>query len=62
MHEKSTSYCGKYLWHEFEYSQQECTLCNLFSIRIKDYKNGEIKKLRWAEFKDILNSIESVKK
>lgn len=60
--ERSTSYCGKYLWHHFSYDQYECSKCQKFHINLKDYKSGQHTVLKWVDFKDIVAVVELAKK
>jgi len=61
-HERSTSYCGKYLWHEFDYSLDQCGICNKFTLNLLDFKNGKNIFLRTYDFSDITKTIDGAKK
>lgn len=59
--EKSTSYCGTYLWYEYEIDGKECCICNLFSARIKDHGAGKLHVLNLVEFVELKNKVDEIK-
>ena len=59
--ERSTSYCGKYLWHHFEMTRHECTKCGKFSLNLKDHKEGKHIKLKWVDFSEVTKAIKDIR-
>ena len=60
--EHSTSYCGKYLWHHFDYVMIECAICNECSLRLKDYKNDKLISIKWKPFTEVNQAIKDARK